>query len=131
MRLVELLSTPFASTAGSSQAGAANSPLPWGSLADELLLLVVCNLQDKRDLAAAHLVSRSWRRAVLTTVQALEFRHALPDTEQLRQVSRPSCKDASLVGLMQGLAQELLVHHFIHVFDWLSFQTQTCRPSLP
>lgn len=59
----------------------------WSGLPEPLLLLILSHLAEADDsttLAAAHLVSASWRRAVQLATQSLQFTGAPPDTERLR-----------------------------------------------
>ncbi len=61
----------------------------WQGLAEEVLVLIVSHL-DPEDLAAAHLVSRSYRAAVQLSTRALTFHDIAPDTARLKQV-RHAC----------------------------------------
>ncbi len=58
----------------------------WEALPEPLLLLALSHLAEEGDaaLAAAHLVSRAWRRAVQLALRSLRFAGAPPDTERLR-----------------------------------------------
>ena len=71
---------------GAPARAGAPAPARWEALPEPLLLLALSHLAEEGDvaLAAAHLVSRAWRRAVQLAARSLRFAGAPPDTERLR-----------------------------------------------